>query len=86
MDKQPNTSARDKIALLRGVRQVRQFSAEPVPPAVLTDILEVARWTGSGMNQQPWEFVVVHDPATLRALSQGADAAAHLWPALTLPL
>jgi nitroreductase len=78
MDSDKSESVREKIALLRGVRQVRQFGPEPVPEAAIRDILEVGRWTGSGMNQQPWEFVLVHNPDTLHALAQGPDANSHL--------
>jgi nitroreductase len=78
MDNDKSESVREKIALLRGVRQVRQFGPDPVPDAAIQDILEVGRWTGSGMNQQPWEFVLVRNPDTLHALAQGPDANAHL--------
>jgi nitroreductase len=71
-------AARDKIALLRGVRQVRQFSDAPVPDAVIHDILEVARWTGSGMNHQPWEFIVVRNRETLREIAEAEAASSHL--------
>ena len=63
----PTTS--DNTALLRGVRNVRRFRSEPVPETVVDDVLDVARWSGSAMNRQPWEFVVVREPATLRALA-----------------
>lgn len=59
----------DPIALLRGVRNVRAFRPDPVPESALADLLEVARWTGSARNTQPWEFVVVRSAATLRALA-----------------
>src|SRR5205814_9663707 len=76
MDNKQDSDARSKIAMLRGVRQVRQFGPEPVPPEVINDILEVARWTGSGMNRQPWEFVAVRNHDTLReiAVAEGADS------------
>ncbi len=35
----------------------------------MTDILEVARWTGSAKNTQPWHFIVIRDRETLRQLS-----------------
>ena len=50
---------------LRAVRAVRRFSRRPIPEDVLADILEVARWTGSSKNSQPWELVVVRERATL---------------------
>lgn len=57
------------IDLLRGVRNVRQYRSDPVPEDALDAILQAARWSGSAMNRQPWEFVVVRDPATIRALT-----------------
>lgn len=53
---------------LRRTRQYRQFEAEPVDPAQLDAIADVARWTGSSENSQPWRFVVITAPSTLRAI------------------
>jgi nitroreductase len=55
--------------VLRTVRQIRQYAPEPVPEAVLDEILSVGRWTGSSKNTQPWHFIVVRDPETLRKIS-----------------
>lgn len=49
------------LAVLRGVRNVREFASEPVREDALAAILDVARLTGSAMNAQPWEFVVLDD-------------------------
>jgi nitroreductase len=46
--------------LLR-VRQIRQFTAEMPSDAALGAITDVARWSGSSMNTQPWRFVVLRD-------------------------
>lgn len=46
--------------LLR-VRQVRQFTEEPPTDEQLSAIADVARWTGSSKNTQPWRFIVVRD-------------------------
>lgn len=66
------------VAFLRGLRAVRRFRPEAVPAAALADILEVARWSGSSMNRQPWAFVVVRDRATLDALAAISRWARHL--------
>lgn len=58
----------DQIAFLRGLRQIRQLRPQPIPADALTDILDVARWTGSARNIQPWELVVIEDRQTLQAL------------------
>ena len=66
-DTTTRTSA--EIAFLRGLRQIRQLRPDPIPEAALQDILEVARWTGSARNIQPWDLVIIHDRAMLRALA-----------------
>jgi len=57
------------IDTLTGLRQSRRFLDRPVPPEIVETLLEVARWTGSAKNGQPWEFVVVDDRATNTALA-----------------
>ena len=71
-------TTKDRIAFLRSLRAVRQFRPDPVPQDVVDDILEVARWSGSAGNRQPWEFVVIRDRNTLRALAAVEGYAGHL--------
>jgi nitroreductase len=59
-----------ELAFLRTLRQTRAFTDQRVPDEVLTDLLEVARWTGSAKNTQPWEFLVVRDKETLAAIAE----------------
>jgi len=66
------------IEFLRSLRQSRRFTDKPVPREVLDDLLEVARWTGSAKNSQPWEFVVVEDRETLRQIAQAGAYAGFL--------
>ncbi|MFA5027986.1 MAG: nitroreductase [Candidatus Methylomirabilota bacterium] len=40
-------------------RSIRAFRAEPVPAAMLQEIIKLARWTPSFANTQSWEFTVV---------------------------
>jgi nitroreductase len=69
-------SASASIGFLRGLRAVRQLRLDALPENALRNILEVARWSGSAGNRQPWEFVVVRDRGMLRRLStiEGANA------------
>src|SRR5919197_1113995 len=60
-----DTTRREAARLLKRVRQIRYFRSDPVPEDLLTEILDVARWTGSAQNRQPWNLVVLRD-ATLR--------------------
>ncbi len=55
--------------MLRKVRQIRQYASEPVPADALDELLEVARWTGSSRNSQPWHFLVVTDRNKLKQVS-----------------
>ncbi len=55
---------------IRRVRQARRYEPRPVPDDVVHELLEIARWTGSSRNTQPWEFIVVTDPEQLRGISE----------------
>jgi len=55
---------------LRTVRQIRQYSREPVRADAVGELLEVARWTGSSRNSQPWHFIVISDADVLRRISE----------------
>lgn len=66
------------LAALRRTRQVRQFTDEPVDEADLRAILNVARWTGSAANRQPWSFLVVRKREDLQRLAGLAPNARHV--------
>lgn len=40
-------------------RSIRKFTDEPVTRDDLTAILEAGRWAPSGLNNQPWRFMVI---------------------------
>jgi nitroreductase len=71
-------TGRETLRTLRSVRSVRDFSPDSIPAEDLAEILEVARWTGSGMNRQPWTFVVVHERATLQAIAAASPNTRHV--------
>jgi nitroreductase len=71
-------SARPLLRTMRRVRSGRSFRSDPVPDEFLTEILEVARWTGSGSNRQPWTFVVVRERATLNAIAAASPNVRHV--------
>ena len=53
---------------VRTVLAVREYQDRDVPEDVLRRILDAGRLTASGMNTQPWHFVLVRDRDTLREL------------------
>ena len=64
--------------LFRTLRAVRRFAEDAIPSEVLHDLLDVARWTGSAKNTQPWELVVVADRQALEQLATFGQYAGHL--------
>jgi len=42
-----------------GRRSIRAYRPDPVPLAVLRELIDQARWTPSAANTQPWEFTIV---------------------------
>ena len=58
----------DVFEAIRTMQAVRQYQDRPVPEEVLRRVLEAGRLTASGMNAQPWHFIVVEDRDTLRQL------------------
>jgi nitroreductase len=62
------TDPTDILRPLRRTRQVREFEPTPLAPEVLDAIADVARWTGSSRNTQPWRFIVITEPSTLQAI------------------
>ena len=73
-----NQNPKDCISLLKGLRAVRQFRPDPVPEQVVRDLLEVARWSGSASNIQPWELIVIRNRQTLQALARAEGFVEHL--------
>ncbi len=77
--------ANDKIRFLRNLRAVRNYTPEQIPEDVLSDILEVGRWSGSASNRQGTEVVVVRDSQIMQRMSEvGARPAAGATVALVV--
>jgi len=55
-------------------RTVREFSSTPVSKEVLECILKTAGTAPSGANKQPWQFVVVTEPALKHQIRVAAEA------------
>lgn len=63
-------SAADTIRPLLRVRQIRQFTDEPLTDDELHALTEVARWTGSSKNTQPWHFIVIRDRSMIGTIAE----------------
>ncbi|MEJ7837455.1 MAG: nitroreductase family protein [Thermomicrobiales bacterium] len=56
--------------LIRELRQSRVFSEQPIDEPVVQDLLEIARWSGSAKNTQPWDFLVLRDRERIAAIAE----------------
>lgn len=52
---------------------VRQYSARPVPEAIITACIEAACTAPSGANHQPWHFAAIADPAMKARIREAAE-------------
>ncbi len=51
-------------------RSIRKYEPDPVSDELITEMLMAAMAAPSASNARPWEFVVVQDAETRRALSE----------------
>ena len=49
----------DILELIRTRRSVREFKRESVSKRTIEKILEAGRWAPSGLNNQPWKYMVL---------------------------
>jgi nitroreductase len=59
----------DVFEAARTLLAVRSYRDTPIPDAVVQKIVEAGRLTASGMNAQPWHFIVVQNRDTLQQLA-----------------
>jgi nitroreductase len=51
-------------------RSIRKFTSEQVDRQQIDQLLQAAMAAPSAVNSQPWEFIVVDDPAILKTLKK----------------
>jgi len=66
------------LRALASLRATRRFTSRPVDPADIDRIMDVARWTGSARNRQPWRLITLETPSDLTALSRLGAYALHV--------
>jgi nitroreductase len=55
---------------IRNRRSIRHYQDDPVNEEDLHTILEAGRWAPSGLNNQPWRFVVVREPLVKKEIAE----------------
>jgi nitroreductase len=58
-------------------RTIRNFAERPVDRAIIESCLLAAGTAPSGANLQPWQFVVIGDPAVKQRIRAAAEAEEH---------
>ncbi len=71
----------DAYECVKSKLDVREFSSKEVPSAVKLKVLEAARLTGTGMNNQHWRFILVQGQDRLKHLAE--DSTTGAWVAQT---
>jgi nitroreductase len=66
----PVTGETKVIDTILNRRSVREFTDKPVSKEDINIILNSGRWAPSGLNNQPWRFIVVRNRETIQKLSE----------------
>jgi nitroreductase len=59
----------DVIKAIRERRSIRKYKSTEVSEENIDIILQAGRWAPSASNKQPWQFIVVQDPALRKKLA-----------------
>ncbi|MDH5297780.1 MAG: nitroreductase [Desulfobulbaceae bacterium] len=51
-------------------RSIREYTSQEVDAAQLRQIITAGIWAPSGLNNQPWRFVIIREPAVRKELAQ----------------
>lgn len=62
------------IEIIRKRHSVRKYKPDPVPEALLNQILEAGRLAPTGANYQPQRLIVVREAAGLEKISKATNA------------
>ncbi|MGA2574302.1 MAG: nitroreductase family protein [Candidatus Methanomethylicaceae archaeon] len=54
---------------IKGRRSVRAYTDAPVSKEQIEAVLEAGTWAPTGMNRQPWGFIVIEDRKLIRYVS-----------------
>ena len=67
--------SQDVFDIMRTMRPMRRLKSDPVPQALVEEILDAGTWAPNSLNIQPYRFVVVRDPKAKAFFGERYDAA-----------
>ncbi len=68
----------DVFQAVSTVLAVREYQNKRIPADIVKQIAEAGRLSASASNLQPWHFIVVEDPETLKKLGQLAKTGPYI--------
>ena len=72
--------------VIYGRRSVREYSDKKIDDDVIKEILDAAMWAPSGVNIQPWYYVVIKSKEGLEKITELMEEVATVsYTHLTLP-
>ncbi len=63
----------DAIECMKTRRSIRAFLDQPIPRAVVEDIIDCGRLAATANNLQPWVFIAVEDPQLRKQIAEVTD-------------
>lgn len=54
---------------VKGRRSVRAYTDEPVSKEQIEAVLEAGTWAPTGMNRQPWKFIIIQNKQLIKYVS-----------------
>jgi nitroreductase len=54
---------------IRGRRSVRAYTEEPLSKEQIEAVLEAGTWAPTGMDRQPWRFIIIEDKKIIKLVS-----------------
>jgi len=58
------------LDIIKTRRSIRKFKPEKIEDSTIEKIIEMGTWAPSGLNNQPWRFVIVKGKETKDKLAQ----------------
>ena len=59
----------DILDIIRQRRSIREYKKDMPEDSDIEKILEAGRWAPSGLNNQPWRFLVIKEKAKKNGLA-----------------
>lgn len=60
---------------IKGRRSVRAYTEEPVSKEQIQTILEAGTWAPTGMDRQPWKFIIIENKKLIKLVSDETKTA-----------